>query len=74
MGAFDGGLASPHSTLELALDLITNAHSVTVTINFSKNYPAVGYVKFNLFDIDFRNSGGSNYQDQITSITATSTT
>ncbi|SRR5581483_4967423 len=69
--AFDGGLSPGHSTLELALNLASNAQSVTVTISFTS--PGVNHVSFNLFDIDFSNASGNTYQDVISSITANST-
>ena len=56
--AFDGGLGTSPHTLELALDLTSNAQSVTFTI----------------FDIDANNISGSTYQDVISGIHATSTT
>jgi hypothetical protein len=73
--AFDGGLGTSPYTLELALDLTSNAQSVTFTLNFSGSYAAgASNVSFTLFDIDANNSGGSTYQDVISSIHATSTT
>lgn len=73
--AFDGGLGTSPMTLELALNLTSNAQSVTFTLDFSALYASgVAYVSFRLFDIDFNNSGGSSYQDVINSIYATSIT
>jgi len=73
--AFDGGLSSSPKTLELAIDLSNNTQTITVTINFSNSYAAgVSNVHFQLFDIDLQNAGGSTFQDQIKSISATSTT
>jgi hypothetical protein len=73
--AFAGGQPSAHPTLELALNLANNTQSVTVTISFLNVYAAgVSNVSFNLFDIDYANSGGNTYQDVISSISATSTT
>jgi hypothetical protein len=73
--AFDGGLGTSPYTLELALDLTSNAQSVTFTLDFSALYAAgVSNVSFTLFDIDANNVGGSTYQDVIRSIYATSTT
>ena len=73
--AFDGGLGTSPSTLELALNLTSNSQSVTFTIDFSALYAAgVSNVSFTLFDIDAANSGGSKYQDVISSIYAISTT
>jgi hypothetical protein len=73
--AFDGGLGTSPYTLELALDLTSNAQSVTFTLNFSALYAAgVSNVSFTIFDIDANNVSGSTYQDVISSIYATSTT
>jgi hypothetical protein len=73
--AFDGGLGTSPRTLELALDLTSNAQRVTFTLDFSALYAAgVAYVSFTLFDIDFNNGGASHYQDVINSIYATSIT
>jgi len=70
---FQGGLASPVSTLNLALDLTNQIEAVSVTVNFSNLYPqGVKNVSFQLFDVDFANSGGSNFQDQIRGISALS--
>ena len=71
--AFDGGLGISPYSLELALDLTSNAQSVTFTLNFSALYATgVANVSFTLFDVDFNNSGSSTYQDLITSIHGTS--
>lgn len=73
--AFDGGFSPGHSTLELAVNLANNTQGVTVTITFAAGYTnGVGNVSFNLFDIDFANSGGNTYQDLVKSISATSNT
>src|SRR5712691_6068600 len=73
--AFDGGLGTSPLTLELALNLTSNAQSVTFTLDFSALYAAgVSNVSFTIFDIDAANSGGSTYQDVISSIYATSIT
>ena len=75
--AFDGGLSTSPKTLELALDLSSNTHSVTVTVTFASSYTlGVNNISFKLFDIDYDNNPGgsvpSTYQDKISSITATS--
>jgi hypothetical protein len=72
--AFDGGLGTSPMTLELALNLTSNAQTVTFTLDFSALYASgVANVSFRLFDIDFNNNGGSSqYQDVISSIYATS--
>ena len=73
--AFDGGLGTSPYTLELSLNLTSNAQSVTFTIDFSALYAAgVSNVSFTIFDIDANNAGGSTYQDVISAIHATSTT
>jgi hypothetical protein len=73
--AFDGGLGTSPYTLELALDLTSNAQSVTFTLNFSALYAAgVSNVSFTIFDIDANNTSSSKYQDVISGIHATSTT
>jgi hypothetical protein len=74
--AFDGGLSTSPKTLELALDLSNNTQSVTVTVTFASNYTlGVNNISFKLFDIDSSTgsgTSGSNYQDLVKSITATS--
>ena len=73
--AFDGGLGTSPLTLELALNLTSNAQSVTFTLDFSALYAAgVSNVSFTIFDIDANNASGSTYQDVISGIHATSTT
>jgi hypothetical protein len=73
--AFDGGLGTNPLTLELALNLTSNAQSVTFTLDFSALYAAgVSNVSFTLFDIDANNVSGSTYQDVISAIHAVSTT
>jgi hypothetical protein len=58
----------------MSVDFASNAQSITITLNFSAYVTGVNNVSFNLFDIDFRNSGGNTYQDVIGNITATNTT
>jgi hypothetical protein len=73
--AFDGGLSTSPKALELAINLSNNTQTIVVTINFSNTYAAgVSNVSFKLFDIDLQNVSGSTFQDQIKSISATSTT
>ena len=73
--AFDGGLGTSPQTLELALNLTSNAQSVTFTLDFSALYAAgVSNVSLTLFDIDADNTSSSKYQDVISSIHAISTT
>jgi hypothetical protein len=70
---FQGGLANPVSTLNLALNLTNQTEAVTFTLNFSALYAqGVNNVSFQLFDVDFAAGGGSNYEDQIRNITALS--
>jgi hypothetical protein len=72
--AFDGGLATSPHTLELALNLTSNAQSVTFTLDFSALYAAgVANVSLTLFDIDMSSASGNTYQDVISAIHATST-
>ena len=73
--AFDGGLGTSPLTLEMALNLTSNAQSVTFTLDFSALYAAgVSNVSFTIFDIDASNTSSSKYQDVISSIYATSIT
>jgi len=67
--SFQGGLATTENTLCLALNLTSNAQSVTVTVSLSTLYTAGVYnVSFSLFDIDLVDGDGSAYQDQLSSI------
>jgi len=73
--AFDGGLGTSPLSLELALDLSSNAQSVTFTLDFSALYAAgASNISFTIFDIDANNTSNSKYQDVISSIYAISTT
>jgi hypothetical protein len=70
---FQGGLASAQNTLCLAVDFTDQTQAVTVTVDFSTLYSlGVQNLSFTLFDIDANAVSGSNYQDQLRSITATS--
>jgi hypothetical protein len=61
------------STLNLALDLTNQTQAVTTMVSFSALYPqGVKNVSFQIFDVDFANSSGSTFQDQLRSITALS--
>ncbi|MEY2531764.1 MAG: hypothetical protein QOI96_1849, partial [Verrucomicrobiota bacterium] len=64
------------STLNLALDLTNQTQAVTIAVGFSALYPqGVKNVSFQIFDVDFASSpgnSGSNFQDQLRSITALS--
>jgi len=69
---FEGGLGTAQNTLSLAVDFTNKSQSVTVTVDFSSLYTSdVQYVSFSLFDVDASNTGGSDYQDLLSSITAT---
>jgi len=70
---FAGGLTPVQNTLSLAVNFTNQAQVITVTVDFSALYAAgVDNVSFTIFDVDFDNSGGSTYQDQLRSITALS--
>jgi hypothetical protein len=69
--ALEGGLSPVHKSLEIAVDFTNQAQSITVTVNFSAGYTlGVQNVSFTIFDVDFANSGGNSFQDQIRSIQA----
>src|SRR2546430_3496759 len=71
--AFDGGLGTSPLSLELALDLSSNAQSVTFTLDFSALYAAgASNISFTIFDVDANNTSSSKYQDVISSIYAIS--
>ena len=66
-----GGLTPAELSLTLAVDFTNRTESVTTTVNFSALYAqGVQNVSFTIFDVDFQNAGGSQYQDQLRSITA----
>ena len=70
---FQGGLGTAQNTLCLAVNFANQSQSVTVKVDFSALYTAgVQGVSFTLFDIDFSAASGNNYQDLLSSITATS--
>ena len=70
---FEGGLGTAQNTLCLAVDFTDKTQVVTVTVDFSSLYTlGVQNVSFTLFDIDFANTGTSDYQDLLSSIKATS--
>ena len=69
--AFQGGYANPQNSLCIATNFANRSQGVTVTVDYSSQYTqGVRNVSFTIFDVDFSNSSGSNYQDQIRSITA----
>ena len=66
-----GGLGTAQNTLCLALNLQDQNQAVTVSVNFSALYTSgVANVSFTIFDIDFANSSGNTFQDQLRSIQA----
>jgi hypothetical protein len=70
---FQGGLGAAQNTLSIAVNFTDQTQSVTVTVDFSALYSlGVQNVSFTLFDVDFANGGGSNYQDKLSGITALS--
>jgi hypothetical protein len=75
VNTFQGGLPTAQNTLSLAVNFADSTQSVTVTVDFSALYAAgVQNVSFTLFDIDYSNTTGNTYQDQLRNITATSIT
>jgi hypothetical protein len=69
--AFQGGAASPQNSLCIATDFANRSQGITVTVDFSAQYTqGVSNVSFTIFDVDFSNASGSNYQDQIRNIRA----
>jgi hypothetical protein len=67
----EGGLGTAQNTLCLALNLQDQTQAVTISVNFSANYTSgVAGVSFSIFDIDFANSAGNTFQDQLRSIQA----
>lgn len=66
-----GGLGTTENTLCLALNLQNQSQAVTVSVSFSALYTqGVTGVSFTVFDIDFANSAGNTFQDQLRSIQA----
>jgi hypothetical protein len=69
--AFQGGMGSPQNSLCIAANFANQSQSITVTVDFSAQYAqGVSNVSFTIFDVDFGNTSGSNYQDQLRSIMA----
>ena len=69
--AFQGGAGSPQNSLCIATNFTNQSQGIKVTVDFSAQYTqGVSNVSFTIFDVDFSNASGSNYQDQIRSITA----
>ena len=68
---FEGGTGSPQNSLCLAVNFANQSQAVSVTVNFSALYTlGVQNVSFTLFDIDFSNVSGNQYQDQLRGIQA----
>lgn len=66
---FTGGLATTENSLVLAINLANNTQSVTITLTFSPQYTSgISNLTFTLFDIDYQNVSGSQFQDQLTNI------
>jgi len=69
--SFQGGAGAPQNSLCIAANFANQTQSITVTVDFSAQYAqGVTNVSFTIFDVDFGNSGGSTYQDQLRSIMA----
>jgi hypothetical protein len=69
--AFEGGYGSPQNSLCIATNFANQSQGITVTVDFSAQYTqGVTNVSFTIFDVDFSNSSGSNYQDRLSSIRA----
>ena len=69
--AFQGGAGSPQNSLCIATNFANRSQGITVTVDYSAQYTqGVTNVSFTIFDVDFANVSGSNYQDQIRSIMA----
>ena len=66
----EGGLSPVQKSLELAVDLTSQAQFITVTVNFSALYAAgVQNVSFSIFDVDFSKN---QFQDQLRQISGLS--
>lgn len=69
--AFDGGLTPGQNTLSLAVNFTNQSQFITVTVDFSAQYAqGVTNVSFTIFDVDFSNTSGNTYQDQLSAIRA----
>ena len=69
--AFQGGAGAPQNSLCIATNFANQSQGIVVTVDFSAQYTqGVTNVSFTIFDVDFANSGGSTYQDQIRTIRA----
>ena len=68
---FEGGLGTAQNSLCLAVNFANQSQAVTVAVNFSALYTlGVQNVSFTLFDIDYSNVSGNQYQDLLSSIQA----
>jgi len=69
--AFQGGAGAPQNSLCIATNFANRSQGITVTVDFSAQYTqGVNNVSFTIFDVDFSNTSGNTYQDQIRSIMA----
>jgi len=69
--AFQGGAGAPQNSLCIATNFANRSQGITVTVDFSAQYTqGVSNVSFTIFDVDFSNTSGNTYQDQIRSIMA----
>ena len=66
----EGGQPSGTRSLHLGVDFVAQAHTITITVDFSNYAQGVEGVSFSLFDID-RADGSALYIDQIRSIIGT---
>ena len=65
-----GGQAAGTQSLHLGVDFAAQAHTITITVDFSNYAQGVEGISFSLFDID-RADGSAAYIDQIRSISGT---
>jgi hypothetical protein len=69
--SFQGGYGSPQNSLCIATNFANQSQGITVTVDFSAQYTqGVTNVSFTIFDVDFSNTSGNTYQDQIRNIRA----
>jgi hypothetical protein len=69
----EGGFGPSNKSLCIAVDLANQSQGVVITVDFSAQYAqGVTNVSFTIFDVDFSNSSGGHFQDQLRSITALS--
>ena len=68
--ALEGGQGAGTKSLHLGVDFTAQAHTITITLDFSNYAQGVEGFSFSLFDID-RADGSAAYIDQIRSIAGT---